>query len=159
MRNIDSNEDIIRIQEIIKKTYKRICGTDIGADDCAQHVMLLYIEGKSSHQQIKHSVIDYLKSKFKMHDSKIEKSEVTAALELMSEDPRNKIIDLFQIGKIIDLIDNQIDRSFFILYYKWGFSLIEIGECFSCHESLVCTRLKKVRSKIFKKLKALDLYD
>lgn len=159
MRNIESREDIINVQEIIKKTYKRICGTDIGADDCAQHVMLLYLEGKASHQKIKHSIIDYLKSKFKTHDSKIEKSDAQAMIEVMSVDPRGKILNLFEVGRVIDLIENKIDRSFFILYYKWGFSLNEIGECFACHESLVSTRLKKTRSKIFKKFKTMDLYE
>jgi DNA-directed RNA polymerase specialized sigma24 family protein len=155
MKDLETSAVIDILKNAIVKTYKSICHTSEGALDCVQHIMQSYLEGKSDRQPINFAVIDYLRKR----NEKISKVDINQAMDIVFEDPRKRINDLFEIGNVIDLIDNKIDRSFFILYHKWGLTLGEIGECFDCHESFVSKRLKFIRNKIAKKFKLMGLYE
>jgi hypothetical protein len=56
--------------------------------------------------------------------------------------------DFILYDQLADKIQNNIDRAFFILFYKWGLTEIEIAYCFGISETIVCKRMKNIRKAV-----------
>lgn len=89
----------------------------------------------------------------------MKKQALYQSLNILSGQSRNRINNILEVSEIVNTIENEIDRSFFLLHYKWGLEITEIAECFGCNESIIETRLQLVKKKIFKNLKAMNLYE
>jgi DNA-directed RNA polymerase specialized sigma subunit len=144
VKTLDKKE-ILKLQKRIKTIYENICHTSYGSDDCVQTILTRFVEGKSKHQLIRFAVMDYLSSKYKSNERhEFVNYDMMAEAIPSQENNKEKLLE------IADQIKNDIDRAFFVLYYKWGLNLREVAECFNCHESIVSARLKRVREKLIK---------
>lgn len=159
MRNIKTADDIRNFQNAIRKNYRMLRGKDDGEDDCVQHIMKNYLEGKSQFQKIRHAVLDYLELKINSKENYIEKSEATFVLDLLGHNPTKNLHDKFHAETIVNLIENRLDRVMFMLYYKWGFHQREIGEVMNVAESFICKKLNIIEIDLKKKLKNLGAYE
>ncbi len=60
-----------------------------------------------------------------------------------TNDLESKILAMQKLKKIVDG-QPPIDRACFMLYYIWGFTMIEISDLFSCTESRISQRIARV---------------
>jgi DNA-directed RNA polymerase specialized sigma subunit len=147
MRTILNKSGIEKLQNRIKLIYYSLNGTTQGSDDCFQHIIQKYLQGQSQHQPIKFAVLDYMRLYFRKKTFNEGYEDIILNLEDKNSNFENELKD------ILPIIESKQDRAMFILYYKWGLKMSEIGECFGCSEANVSMQLDKTRNiikRIFK---------
>lgn len=153
-----SGDELTRLYDKILRTCQR-WGLSQDAEDIAQTVILGYLEGRSTHQMIKHSIIDVLRAQQGRKGSRVlsEKKNLRHAMPIKNElleapEPDghikgfSKIHELDFRKKIEVLAPNEHCMIFLIVV--WGFTQSEVADCFGTSESWVCQKLAVIKEKL-----------
>lgn len=125
------------------KSLARRMGLKEHADDLSQAVVEHYLSGLGQHQDIRHAMIDVVRKKFKRknmhrHLVPIDSIELSAVVEKSNAD----------FVTISSWLSGHSRIVFWLMYY-WGFTQIEVAECFGLTES----RISLIKSELIKTIK------
>lgn len=142
----------------ISKSYWRIFKGNLGnVDDCIGFVLSKFLTNPN--QLVDHAVIDYGRDEGRIYSRKGSNPDIAKAraqLYFAQEfDPRlhDGPVKLDQDKKIMltqvaDSIRDNRDRICFLLYWKWGFTVEEIGEVVNVTGARVASLLRAVMNRI-----------
>lgn len=142
----DSPEDFRRIAY---RYYRARAGgrlaTKEHAEDFAQWAVLKFIEGRKA--SVPQLYVDFLR--LELGDGRTKGKRPKACSDTVLEKIPAKAKDTdFSGGQL-----ESFDRALVFLIYKWGFSEVEVAECFGVGKSRVSQRLKRVKKELKGKLR------
>ena len=133
------------------------------AEDVASHVILSWIEYEKKHgthptQTVSQAVIDAIRTQFGNANRNIKRSDfkkdtmglkkpIIDVVELQLKENASMYSQIFPY---LPANVKTFDRAIFILYFKWGFELKEIGEMFGLSESRISQMLTKLCKRVKK---------
>lgn len=135
-----------QLYEKAKKYANIKCSKKEDANDFATWVTVKYLENKSQHQTLQQSFIDFLRAEHFSSDAlQRPRDEYTS--------PRShEFIGADDIKPYIKYCSNE-EKCILNLKFVWGFSNVEIAQCFDAHESEVSLTIKKLLETILKQIK------
>ncbi len=138
-------ERIQTIRKVTRRLYFVYTGHTDGWEDAAQHICMKHLEGVGLHQDLRHSLIDYLRSPHNLKN--FSTAQLPKTLATIPHEHEVKTVE--DLATCLNLQQ----QSAVILYFKYEYSLKEIGEALGVTESRACQIVKKgiynLRIKIF----------
>lgn len=131
-------------------------------EDVVHDVMEYRLKKPNSKQLYKHSVIDCIRKDLGRKNEKYFDDRINLRKPLFLEDLGPYLIDESH-KTIIDVYEfcghlKGAQRSVFLLYYKWGMTIGEIGFVFEKSEAWVSITLKKITESI-KEFRSKELFN
>lgn len=156
MKSIMDNATIKRIEKQARIRLKRLISNPETVKELVQEILLHYYEGKGNHQLINFATIDAVRKKFGATGSvyRRERNSLNYPGELFDIFSRDTP-DHDGLLALVDCLDTR-DRSYVILYFKWGFNYEEIAYLFGHTESQSAHILKEALERMRIRMKLAD---
>lgn len=157
-----SHEDIEERIKIASYKYG-LRGEDL--QDATQEILCRLHEGKHKHSTVDQMLIDYLRSQSGRKGSlgyDTRKALVRAERFGIDNESDRGLIDRDQFGGVecgIDfgiyyrLVNGEINKAIFKLFYEWGFNEVEISNIFDVSCSRISQRIKGIQESLRQRIK------
>ena len=147
------DEEVAKIRGSIKKLGLSFL-TAQDCEDLVHDVMVYRMQKKSKKQLYKHSVLDVLRKRVGRKTSRHYKDRLSISRPMSFEDYMSKNSQKqpkTEIQGIMETFCESLqgsDRAVFILYFRWGLSLIEIGELYDRSEAWASIKISKILERV-----------
>ncbi len=137
-------------------------------DDGVQEIltkMLSRAPARFTHQKAKWMVIDHLRKHFvgravkteglreKKYNFVFAKTLEPGTEIIIGHESQLQIDDLLHLSEVLPYLKKDGLRPIFLLYYKWGFNITEIGELYERSDTWAYLKLKAAHALLIGKLK------
>ncbi len=157
--DLTDEETCKKISKRIEKSYVKITGRQVGADDCAQEVIEYYLSGKGQKQTIDQAVIDYLRRDSGRKGQRGYSDRIAPKKQLcenlVAGDSGLNMEHRLAVKQIIGL-SRHWERAVMSLKFLEGYGQAEIGDFFGVSESRVCQWVERISGRISKRIKNQD---
>ena len=141
-----TKEKYARLRSKIVRSYRRKTGCKIGnVDDCVGFVFKSWVT--CPNKLVDHAVVDYVRTELGVYQN-IDRHNIYFAGVFNPDihggsDSSNPTL----LEKCLKTFEDW-DRACFILYHKWGFTLLDISDVFGIGEAGVCKKMQKLALRI-----------
>jgi RNA polymerase sigma factor (sigma-70 family) len=135
-------ERIKIIRKVTRRLYFAYTGCNDGWEDAAQHICMKHLEGVGLQQDLKHALIDYLRSHYYLRNKLMAPLPDSLAAEF-------RFSEVKTVEQLVTVLP-EMQRRVLILYFKEELTLKEIGKALGFTESRASQILKQSTKALYR---------